>query len=338
MSELPPEHPLEYYYYLYKVAAFYNLTTGIVYGAYIVAYITSVYVLLCKPGFTSNPTRMFMFGITTFMFALGIIALVLVTIVEFRLVMRFIIGLPMSPLILNCYYVWETITCLMYILCDVICASRTVVLWNRDKRVIAVLVLSVLGTIAAAAYAFATGIIFCLIPDETNPMMGRLDLILICPTLATNLLSTGLIAWKAWQRRITVGKHLREGSRFLRIDRVFALLIESGLIYCLIWIIYCISTFGVIPSPSFTLIVFVSGLYPTLIIILISKQMSPVDHYSTHSNEMHFTGVSALEPPRDHGGVPRDQLTICPDAISNPEIQFPSTASMKSSDEERSPV
>jgi hypothetical protein len=31
-SELQPQHPLEYYYYLYKVAAFYNLSTGIVYG------------------------------------------------------------------------------------------------------------------------------------------------------------------------------------------------------------------------------------------------------------------------------------------------------------------
>jgi hypothetical protein len=51
---------------------------------------------------------------------------------------------------------------------------------------------------AAAAYAFATGIIFCLIPDDTNPTMGKLDLIVIGPTLATNLLSTGLIALKAW--------------------------------------------------------------------------------------------------------------------------------------------
>jgi hypothetical protein len=70
--------------------------------------------------------------------------------------------------------------------------------------------------------------------------------------------------------------HLRGGSGFVRVDRVFALLIESGLIYCCIWvcptsgvvieegfttlfqIIYCTSTFGVLPSTSFTLIVFVS--------------------------------------------------------------------------------
>ena len=32
LSELQPQHPLEYYVYLYKVAAYYNLSTGIVYG------------------------------------------------------------------------------------------------------------------------------------------------------------------------------------------------------------------------------------------------------------------------------------------------------------------
>jgi hypothetical protein len=37
-----------------------------------------------RPGFTSSWHRMFMFGITTFMFALGIIALVLETILEFQ--------------------------------------------------------------------------------------------------------------------------------------------------------------------------------------------------------------------------------------------------------------
>ena len=40
-------------------------------------------------------------------------------------------------------------TVVQYILCDAICAWRTVVLWNKDKRIIAILVLFVLGTIGA---------------------------------------------------------------------------------------------------------------------------------------------------------------------------------------------
>ena len=73
-------------------------------------------------------------------------------------------------------------------------------------------------------------------------------------------------------------------------------------------------------DPGFNLIVFVSvstarvsllyflntgltqGIYPTLIIILISKQMSPIEHYSTHSTystEMLYTSVPTLGPLGD---------------------------------------
>jgi len=229
------------------------------------------------------------------MFALGIIALVIQTSLEFHWQEAKLIFDTSYTI---CVFVWSTITCVMHILCDIICAWRTVVIWNGDKRIITVLVLFILGTIATAGYALVTGLFTSQSPDDTHLETGTLDLIMICPTLATNLLSTGLIAWKAWQRRITVGKHLREGRRFVRVDRVFALLIESGLIYSFIWILYWISL-GVLHFPGFTLIVLVSGLYPTLIIILVSKQMSPVDHYSTHLPEMQFTGVPALGPPRD---------------------------------------
>jgi hypothetical protein len=39
------------------------------------------------------------------------------------------------------------LTAPQYILCDIVCAWRTVVIWNRDKRIIAILVLFILGTI-----------------------------------------------------------------------------------------------------------------------------------------------------------------------------------------------
>ena len=38
-------------------------------------------------------------------------------------------------------------TVVQYVLCDTICAWRTVVLWSKDKRVIAILLLFVLGTV-----------------------------------------------------------------------------------------------------------------------------------------------------------------------------------------------
>jgi hypothetical protein len=106
---------------------------------------------------------MFMFGITTLMFALGIIALVLVTTFLWCQSMKSTLADSQpGPSFYTSSVVWATITRLMvclndalfltqlmavqYILSDIICAWRTVVLWNRDKRVIAILLFFILGS------------------------------------------------------------------------------------------------------------------------------------------------------------------------------------------------
>ncbi|KAF8266937.1 hypothetical protein EI94DRAFT_1802332 [Lactarius quietus] len=303
------------YYFQYKLTVYDNLFVGIVYGIYIVLYITSVYILLSKPGFTSSPPRVFMFGVTTFMFVLGIIAMVLETALGFQQMQLFL-----DPTSGN------------YILSDIICAWRAVVLWNRDKRVIAILLLFILGTAAAAGPSHQS------IQDESNVKLGERALIMVGPTLGTNLLSTGLIAWKAWQHRTSVRKHLGEGSVSVRVERVFALLIESGFVYCCLWILYLISAFRVLPEPGFTVmdavLLFASGLYPTLIVILVCMQKSPVEYYSTYSTGMQFTSGPALGPTR--AGMPRHVYTIRREYASDSDTQVPSTMFIKTSDEEKS--
>jgi len=225
------------------------------------------------------------------MFALGTIALVLDTTVGFQDA-----NFDSSTSCITCTYLWETALFLMCIICDSICAWRTVIIWNKDKRVTAILVFFILVTTVSTVCALVLGAF------QVGKSLLLLFVLVPGPILCTNLLSTGLVVWKAWQRRIPVMDHLHGGSRFLRFERVFALLIESGLIYCCIWILYVISMFGFLPNAGFTFMVFVSGIYPTLIVILISKQMSPAEHYSTpstHSTEMQFTGVPARRPLGD---------------------------------------
>jgi len=286
-----------------------------------------------------------MFGITTFMFALGIIALVLETAFGFQQMQLFLD--PTTTNVWSSYRtnviiaVGATITRLMYILSDMICAWRAVVLWNRDKRVIAILLLFILGTIAAAGSALGLGLVPLFSPshqsieDQSNVKLGERALILVGPTLATNLLSTGLIAWKFWQRRSSVGKHLCEGSASVRIDRVFALLIESGFIYCCFWIFYLISAFHVLPEPGFTVmdavLLFVAGSYPTLIIILVGMQMSPVEYHSTNSTGM----LSTNEPALGSSSMPQHVYTIRREFVNGSDTQVPSMEFTKSSDEEK---
>jgi len=90
----------------------------------------------------------------------------------------------------------------------------------------------------------------------------------------------------------------RSGS--MSVDRVLALFIESGFVYCCVWILYLISAFRLLTYPGFTVmssvVPFVAGLYPTLIVILVGMQKSPVENYSTG---MQFATAPALVPPKD---------------------------------------
>ncbi|KAH9173221.1 hypothetical protein EDB89DRAFT_747202 [Lactarius sanguifluus] len=318
-----------FYYNQYKVSMYGNLVVGIVYGGYIVLYIASVHILLNTPGFTSSRPRMFMFGITTFMFSLAVIALVLRTALRFQL-MRIILNLSGNvwtfDRIFVAYMVEATIARLMYILSDIICAWRAVVLWNRDKRIIAILLLLILGTTAAAGCEL--GLDFIPPSSRTRFQTNFGPLIMVGPTLGTNVVSTGLVAWKAWQHRVSVRKHLGEGSGSVRVERVFALLIESGFIYCCPWIVYLISAFDVIPAPSFNVmddvLLLVSGLYPTLIIILVAMQKSPVEYYSTHSTRMQFAIRPALGQTRA-SDMPPHVYTICRGHAKDSDKQVPST-------------
>jgi hypothetical protein len=357
MSNSSDPSALDLYYPPYKATVYDSLFTGMVYGeglafthpifeplhvitgAYIVAYVTSAYILLRKPGFTSSLPRMFMLGITTFIFALGIIALVLVTIfLWFQSMKSFLTDSKPGSSFFTSSAVWATTTRLMYILSDIICAWRTVVLWNRDKRVIAVLLFFILGSTAAAV----CDLYFSIIPlfgaasrsiEGQGKVGERALLFVVGPTLATNLLSTSLIAWKAWKHRIPVREHLCGGSGSVRVDRVFALLIESGFIYCCIWILYGISAFGVFLDPGFTFMAGVSGLYPTLIIILVAMQRSPVDHCSTYSTGLQ---LPAFGPPRD-SNLLRPVFMIHREYASDSDTRISSSAFMKTSDEEKTP-
>jgi hypothetical protein len=103
------------------------------------------------------------------MFILGIIAMVLETALGFQQMQLFLdptsgnvwssnrtnvivaVGATITRLMVRSYdtsmpSALTQLTGFQYILSDIICAWRAVVLWNRDKRVIAILLLFILGT------------------------------------------------------------------------------------------------------------------------------------------------------------------------------------------------
>jgi len=293
-----------------------------------------------------------MFGITTFMFALGLVALVLETAFVFQQIQLFLD--PTSPGIWSSYHtnviiaVGATITRIMYILSDIICAWRAVVLWNKDKRVIAILVLFILGTTAAAGADIGLSLAPLFNPshesiqDASSVKLGERALIMVGPTLGTNLLSTGLIAWKAWQHRISVKMYMGEGSVPMKVEKVLALLIESGFLYCCLWVLYLISAFRVFPEPGFavmdSVLLFASGAYPTLIVILVCIQKSPVDHYSTYSNGMQFANAPSPSPFGSHKPghtMPRHVFAIHREYATDSDTQVQSAMFTSTFDDEK---
>ncbi|KAI0706657.1 hypothetical protein C8Q76DRAFT_801054 [Earliella scabrosa] len=60
-------------------------------------------------------------------------------------------------------------------------------------------------------------------------------------SLVTNCVATLLIAYRAWQHRALVKSQLRQGCPLTRVERTLALLVESGVLYCALWVSFPLS-------------------------------------------------------------------------------------------------
>ncbi|KAJ7029265.1 hypothetical protein C8F04DRAFT_1103632 [Mycena alexandri] len=101
-------------------------------------------------------------------------------------------------------------------------------------------------------------------------------------SLVTNITCTILIAYRAWQHRRTMKTLGIVGhSRGMSADKVLSILVESGLIYCLLWLtqIYNYLHFGPGSRPNAGIYIFyffngignhIPGIYSTLIIVLVN--------------------------------------------------------------------
>ncbi|ESK87370.1 hypothetical protein Moror_11704 [Moniliophthora roreri MCA 2997] len=117
-------------------------------------------------------------------------------------------------------------------------------------------------------------------------------------SLLTNVVSTSLIAVRAWQHR----RFLREGNPRLhsKSQRILVVLVESGFVYCLFWLSQLILFFDFEGFGFATYLYMflstmgdqISGVYPTMIIILVYMQRSISDSTTTGK----ITHGSSLPP------------------------------------------
>ncbi|KAK0499653.1 hypothetical protein EDD18DRAFT_1349847 [Armillaria luteobubalina] len=95
-------------------------------------------------------------------------------------------------------------------------------------------------------------------------------------SLLTNICSTSIVGIKAWRHRHWVKSELQaKGKNITTAERVFALLVESGIIYCLSGLMVLIATvvrlpFGTLGDVYTPVNVQFAGIYPAIVILLVT--------------------------------------------------------------------
>ncbi|KAI0641573.1 hypothetical protein C8Q79DRAFT_1014025 [Trametes meyenii] len=116
-------------------------------------------------------------------------------------------------------------------------------------------------------------------------------------SLATNVSATLFVGLKAWRHRKLIKENLHRLTGRTRVEEVLLLLVESAFVYCLLWCLLMTAEVGLALDPNFFTIdshsstakkafvtamlecihpalVPIIGLYPTVVILLVSRQQS----------------------------------------------------------------
>ncbi|KAM5535101.1 hypothetical protein V8D89_011187 [Ganoderma adspersum] len=150
-------------------------------------------------------------------------------------------------------------------------------------------------------------------------------------SLSTNIFATLLVGYKAWESRRRLRGYFVAGTRASQVEKLFSLLIESGAIYCAIWVIVVawqgweykpdspspavvrfLDRFGLIFQGALVPLI---AVYPALIIVLVALQRSHVEKALTHNDipTLHLSAI-ALETihtsRRDSRGPQRSGFSI----------------------------
>ncbi|KAI0752512.1 hypothetical protein C8Q80DRAFT_458365 [Daedaleopsis nitida] len=172
------------------------------------------------------------------------------------------------------------------VLGDAVVWWRALVLWRRSPAMrcvySAILVcFTLVPGVIVTTHGFTSGAFY--IRDEWGLAASILSLV-------SNAMATSLIAYKAWQHRKLVRMTFGSGSARTRVEKALAILIESGTIYCLLWlviVVYQSCAIALSHGDSVTSqyiyrfhfivegsLVSLIGIYPTLVIILVAVNQS----------------------------------------------------------------
>ncbi|KAF9020099.1 hypothetical protein BDZ89DRAFT_1072481 [Hymenopellis radicata] len=196
----------------------------------------------------------------------------------------------------NIQTAFNSLSRLAFLFSDGIVVWRAWVLWGGNRKVVTYLCSMYFVTVALEAFDLGFGIHQQLsgkvVNDQsfTANVHRGLILPLVIPTLVLNASATALIAYKAWQHRRDIRMHVVDGkTKASTAEKILTLFIESGMFYCLVWAIYLMGAAGLFDGKvgyniMAAVIAQVSGIYPTVIIVLVCLQRTHCDRHFTYDS------------------------------------------------------
>ncbi|KAF8915250.1 hypothetical protein CPB85DRAFT_1295053 [Mucidula mucida] len=177
-----------------------------------------------------------------------------------------------------------------YLISDAVVVWRTWCIWHGNIWVRLYLIIVLLAT---AATSIATAIMDSLgtLDGFSGNLLGTFCLLL------TNFSTTVLCAYKVWQYRrfikMTYGQARRKKTL---VDSILVMIVESGAIYCIFWLLLLLGDFGKTWDSNYPLELLMphfSGIYVTVIILVVAL--------SKTSSESFFSGVDRDVEHEDPG-------------------------------------
>ncbi|KAF9266763.1 hypothetical protein L218DRAFT_749315 [Marasmius fiardii PR-910] len=267
------------------------LVTAVLYGVYVILFCVCIVILCRREG--NNKARMGLLLVTTALFLMSSLSFWTDATIFMAGIQSILVdGVGQS---LDSKYkayaqrfryvgaALEVIVPLEIVLGDTVVFWRAWALCAVHRKIAFIPLLLLIGTMACSltylgCYAMKD---WPLIPPET---CNLIKIPAYSLSMATNIAGTLVIAYNFWRSRQAVGKYLRTRSHQDRTEKVFVLLIESGVIYSILWIVQL--TLVLVDPPPRTFAgqvvqqifsaasIQLVGIYPTLLVILIYFQRS----------------------------------------------------------------
>ncbi|KAJ7885016.1 hypothetical protein B0H13DRAFT_2666910 [Mycena leptocephala] len=193
-------------------------------------------------------------------------------------------------------------------LSDVVVCWRVYVVYGRDKRV--------LWMAGALLTALACGLLLCNMtqiglgfPSVSHlhllaPAELIIDIVTLIFSALVNIWATGMITYQAWRCRREIRYYLKDTSNRTFAESMLVLFAESGTVYTILWILKNLIVLPVIEPTEYTdyavLVMYqMTGMYPTLIIILVALKKSHLENqftsYGGDAAWTHAFGSSSTE-------------------------------------------